>query len=69
MVDLNQAVIDGGGIGVIYWEPAWVSTTCETLWGTGSHWENATVFDFTNDNELHAGIEYLSHDYTVPDGE
>lgn len=67
MIDLNQAVIDGGGIGVIYWEPAWVSTPCETLWGTGSHWENATVFDFTDGNELHEGIEYLTHEYTFPE--
>lgn len=63
MIDLNQAVIDGGGIGVVYWEPAWVSTPCETLWGTGSHWENATVFDFTDGNNLHVGIEYLAHPY------
>ena len=34
-----------GGLGVIYWEPAWVSTGCNTLWATGSHWDNATLFD------------------------
>ncbi len=34
-----------GGSGVIYWEPAWVSTNCKTLWATGSHWDNATLFD------------------------
>ncbi|MBK8137220.1 MAG: glycosyl hydrolase 53 family protein [Chloroflexi bacterium] len=67
MIDLTQAVLNGGGTGVIYWEPGWVSTPCETLWGTGSHWENATVFDFTNDNAVHAGIEWLGYPYTLPD--
>lgn len=34
--------------GLIYWEPAWVSSSCETLWGIGSHWDNATLFDHSN---------------------
>jgi arabinogalactan endo-1,4-beta-galactosidase len=51
MQDLTQEVIEGGGKGVIYWEPAWVSSTCETRWGKGSHWENATFFDAANGNE------------------
>ena len=37
-----------GGEGLIYWEPAWVSTSCSTLWGQGSHWDNATLFDENN---------------------
>lgn len=43
--DLVGIVKEAGGEGVIYWEPAWVSTGCSTLWGTGSHWDNATLFD------------------------
>ncbi len=66
MLDLTQALISNGAIGVIYWEPAWVSTSCSTRWGTGSHWENATFFDFKHDNELHGGIDFLSADYTLP---
>jgi arabinogalactan endo-1,4-beta-galactosidase len=42
---LKKAVDDAGGEGVIYWEPAWVSTSCSTLWAQGSHWDNATLFD------------------------
>lgn len=42
---LKKIVKDAGGEGLIYWEPAWVSTTCHTLWGQGSHWDNATLFD------------------------
>ncbi|MFN8371360.1 MAG: glycosyl hydrolase 53 family protein [Anaerolineae bacterium] len=66
LIDLAQAVFDAGGLGIIYWEPAWVSTSCRTLWGQGSHWENATFFDFNNDNEVLAGIEFLQHEYMYP---
>lgn len=66
LIDLAQTVFDNGGLGIIYWEPAWVSTSCSTLWGKGSHWENATFFDFKKDNEVHAGIEFLQHQYTYP---
>jgi arabinogalactan endo-1,4-beta-galactosidase len=44
--DLRGLVRRAGGEGVIYWEPAWISSACETRWGKGSHWENATLFDF-----------------------
>jgi arabinogalactan endo-1,4-beta-galactosidase len=66
LIDLNQSVLNGGGLGIIYWEPAWVSTDCRTLWGQGSHWENATFFDFRNQNEVLEGIEFLSYPYTYP---
>ena len=45
---LNQLqfiIENAGGEGLIYWEPAWVSTACSTLWAQGSHWDNATLFD------------------------
>ncbi|MBZ0285195.1 MAG: arabinogalactan endo-1,4-beta-galactosidase [Anaerolineae bacterium] len=66
LTDLAQTVFTNGGLGIIYWEPAWVSTPCRTLWGQGSHWENATFFDFNHDNEILPGIEFLRHDYTYP---
>lgn len=66
MIDLTQQVIDGGGQGVIYWEPAWVSTSCKTLWGKGSHWENATFFDAANNNEALSAFEYFDiTNYTI----
>ncbi|MFT5386849.1 MAG: arabinogalactan endo-1,4-beta-galactosidase, partial [Saprospiraceae bacterium] len=40
---LEQKISEGGGEGLIYWEPAWVSTTCSTQWAQGSHWDNATL--------------------------
>jgi arabinogalactan endo-1,4-beta-galactosidase len=68
MIDLTQSLISNGGLGVVYWEPAWVSTECSTRWGQGSHWENATFFDFHNGNEVHQGIDFLSYPYQFPTG-
>lgn len=62
LIELTWLVKENGGLGVVYWEPAWISTSCETYWGTGSHWENATLFDF--DGKIHAGADFLSHDYS-----
>ena len=54
---LEQKISEGGGSGLIYWEPAWVSTSCSTRWGQGSHWDNATLFD--QDNRAHVGMRYF----------
>lgn len=59
--DLTQTIIDGGGKGIIYWEPAWISSTFKDRWGTGSSWENNAFFDF-NGNVLPA-IDYMNHEY------
>lgn len=65
MLDLTKKTIEGGGEGVIYWEPAWISTNCSTRWGNGSHWENATFFDAENNNEtLPAFNFYNTTNYT-----
>lgn len=55
---LRSKLISSGAKGLIYWEPAWVSTECKTLWGTGSHWENSTLFNF--DNKANKGILFLN---------
>ena len=52
MNKLAEVVKSAGGEGLVYWEPAWVSTKCNTLWGQGSHWDNATFFDFNNEATL-----------------
>jgi len=66
MTDLTQSLISNGASGVVYWEPAWVSTPCLTRWGQGSHWENATFFDFNNQNEVLDGINFLTDTYDHP---
>lgn len=66
MTDMTQTLISNGASGVVYWEPGWVSTPCLTRWGQGSHWENATFFDFQHDNEVLEGINFLKDTYLHP---
>jgi len=62
--DLTQAVITGGGKGVMYWEPAWITSNLRDPWGVGSTWDNATFFDFRSN--LLTGIDYMKRRYTFP---
>lgn len=68
LIDLTREVIKNKGSGVIYWEPAWVSSDCFTQWGKGSHQEHATFFDFQQNLIDTGGIQWMSFDYssTVP---
>lgn len=59
--DLTQAVIKGGGKGVMYWEPAWITSKMKDLWGIGSSWDNNTLFDFQG-NALPA-INFMNAKY------
>lgn len=52
LTTLKVKIEEAGGEGLIYWEPAWVSTNCSTLWGQGSHWDNATLFNHNNQATL-----------------
>ena len=61
MVDLTQAVIAGGGTGVMYWEPEWITSTLKDGFGQGSPWDNMTLFDFTG-NTIQ-GIGYMNYGY------
>ena len=58
LIDQLSAVVQGGGTGIVYWEPAWVTTSC----GNGSAWENAAFFDYRN-TELHEGADFLGFEY------
>jgi arabinogalactan endo-1,4-beta-galactosidase len=62
MKDLTQAIIDGGGKGIMYWEPSWISTsTFKDRWGTGSAWENNSFFDYSG--EQLPVMNYMTHKY------
>ncbi|MFM2392908.1 MAG: hypothetical protein RLZZ546_890, partial [Bacteroidota bacterium] len=62
MIDLTQAIIDGGGKGLVYWGAEWVSTPqFKDQWGVGSSWENTTLFDFTG--EALPAFDYMSYKY------
>ncbi len=62
MIDLTKEIIDGGGMGLIYWEPAWITSNMKNQWGTGSAWENNTLFDF--EGNVHIGIDFINRDYS-----
>ncbi|RPI42452.1 MAG: hypothetical protein EHM46_05180, partial [Bacteroidetes bacterium] len=55
LIDYTRAVRKGGGKGVIFWEPAWVSTPCRTPWGTGSSHDHVVFFDPVNTNFMENG--------------
>lgn len=59
LVDLTQAIQVNGGNGLVYWEPAWVSSDCSTQWGKGSHYENASFFDFNHNLQIDGGIGWM----------
>ncbi len=61
MQALTQALIKGGGSGIMYWEPAWITSTLNDSYGTGSSWDNMTLFDFTG-NSL-PGLDFMTNSY------
>ncbi|WP_375446785.1 arabinogalactan endo-beta-1,4-galactanase [uncultured Fibrella sp.] len=58
---LTQQMKDGGGSGIMYWEPAWITSSMKDLYGTGSSWENATLFDFSG--KPTTGMAYMKQAY------
>ncbi|MEM8585043.1 MAG: glycosyl hydrolase 53 family protein [Bacteroidota bacterium] len=65
LVDLTREIMSAGGDGLVYWEPAWVSSSCFTLWGQGSHQEHATFFNFSNELIEQGGIAWPQVDYST----
>lgn len=63
MTDLVQEVADSGGMGVVFWESAWVSTDCRTPWGQGSSHEHVVSFDHYDNNNFHIGGNWMQSEY------
>ncbi|TNE49435.1 MAG: arabinogalactan endo-1,4-beta-galactosidase [Bacteroidetes bacterium] len=63
LADLTREVKKRGGLGVIYWEPAWVTSPCRTSWGQGSHQENAAFFDFDTNVLPDGGMGWYGGSY------
>jgi arabinogalactan endo-1,4-beta-galactosidase len=61
MLDFTQKMMEAGASGIVYWEPAWITSQAKDLWGTGSSWDNSTLFDFEG-NTLPA-FEYMTYPY------
>ncbi len=64
MVDLTQEVVEAGGLGVVFWEPLWISTPCRTPWGVGSSHEHVAYFDHRDNNNLHEGGTWMAAAYS-----
>ncbi len=62
LITLTQKMIDAGAIGVIYWEPAWITSNMTDLWNTGSAWENCAFFNFSGN--LTEAVDFMKHPYT-----
>ncbi|MCB0646711.1 MAG: glycosyl hydrolase 53 family protein [Saprospiraceae bacterium] len=62
MEDLTSAIYKAGGSGIMYWEPAWISSTLRDQWGKGSSWENNAFFDFGG-NVLPV-VKFMTKDYS-----
>jgi arabinogalactan endo-1,4-beta-galactosidase len=61
LVKLTQEIIDGGGTGIHYWEPAWITSDTNDRWGTGSSWDCNTLFDFSGN--VIKGMDYMTYPY------
>jgi len=61
MKALTLAMKKGGGCGIVYWEPAWITSDMKDLWGTGSAWENCTFFDF--EGYTLEGMNFMNANY------
>lgn len=61
MIELVKEIKKGGGIGVFYWEPGWITSDMKDLWGQGSSWENNALFDY--EGNAHLGFDYMSFKY------
>jgi len=64
LVSLTQKIITAGGHGVIYWEPAWITSQMKDSWGTGSSYDNCTLFDFSGNTIM--GINFMNYKYQFP---
>lgn len=59
LLDLSEVVEENGGSGVLYWEPAWMTSTLCDEWGQGSSYENAGFFDFNNENKATVAFDFF----------
>lgn len=61
LTTMTQSLMDAGASGIVYWEPAWITSAMKDQWGTGSSWENNAFFDF--DGNTIPAIDYMNYEY------
>lgn len=59
LLDLAEVVEENGGSGILYWEPAWMTSTLCDKWGEGSSYENVGFFDFNNENKATVAFDFF----------
>ncbi|MFN8253470.1 MAG: glycosyl hydrolase 53 family protein [Ferruginibacter sp.] len=64
LIQLTQTIISAGGSGIMYWEPAWITSPMHDRWGSGSSWENAALFDF--EGNVLPGMGFMMRLYKFP---
>ncbi len=64
LTQLTQTIISAGGSGIMYWEPAWITSPMHDRWGSGSSWENAALFDF--EGNVLPGMGFMTSLYKFP---
>ncbi len=52
-------------MGVLYWEPGWVTSEMCDKWGQGSSYENASFFDFNNQNTPLPAFDFFQFEDTL----
>ncbi len=64
-ISLAKEIIEGGGLGLIPWEPFWVQgQRLVTSWGgVGTHMGNRSYFEYSDGNEVQASIDWMNHHY------
>ncbi len=65
LLALTEAVWANGGTGVLYWEPAWVTSALCDAYGRGSSYENVSFFDFEKGNRPLPAFDFLAACGTV----
>jgi len=61
LVKLVNEIAEGGGKGIFYWEPAWITSQMNDSYGVGSAWECNTLFDFSGN--VIKGMDYMTVKY------
>jgi len=70
-IDLVQEIIDGGGKGMMPWEPFWVTgqTMINESGQIGANWHDKSFFDYSKGNEVNPSIDYMNYTYPGISGE
>ncbi len=68
LLALAETVDNNGGSGVIYWEPAWISSSLCDMWGQGSSYENVAMYNIENNRPL-ASFDFFKYGEVTSDNE